>query len=115
MRKIEYSQIVRHKMKTLRADLTFRYGEEFSKKSIGEITAAIRRLEKFSDSGVDIARMYDIDTQYYYIFVNHNYIVYRIEPDKIVIANMFNEKEDFMMRLFGMSGRSQESIDYWGE
>jgi hypothetical protein len=28
---------------------------------------------------------------------------------------MFNEKEDFMMKLFGMSGRTPESIDYWGE
>lgn len=106
---------MRLKMKTLRVDLTSRYGEEFSKKAVGEITAAIRRLEMFSDSGIDIARMYDIDTKYYYIFINHNYIVYRIESDKIVIANMFNEKEDFIMKLFGVSGRSQESIEYWGE
>ena len=31
------------------------------------------------------------------------------------IAEMFGEKEDFMYKLFGISGRTQESIDYWGE
>jgi hypothetical protein len=41
--------------------------------------------------------------------------IYRIEDDKVVIVQMFNEKEDFMMKLFGISGRTQESIDYWGE
>ena len=59
--------------------------------------------------------MYDIDTDYYYVFVRHNYFIYQIEPQKIIVAQMFNEREDFMMKLFGMSGRTQESIDYWGE
>ena len=115
MRKIEYSQIVRRKLKLLRVDLTSKYGEDFSKRTVGERTSTVRRLEKFSDSGVKIAEMYDIDTDYYFLFVNHNYFIYRIEPNKVVIANMFNEKEDFMMKLFGISGRTQESIDYWGE
>ena len=115
MRKIEYSQIVRRKLKLLRVDLPSKYGEDFSKRTVGEMTVAVRRLEKFSDSGVKIAETYDIDTDYYYLFVNHNYFIYRIEPNKVVIANMFNEKEDFMMKLFGISGRTQESIDYWGE
>ena len=38
-----------------------------------------------------------------------------MEKDKIVVVNMFHEKEDFMLKLFGISGRTQESIDYWGE
>ena len=28
---------------------------------------------------------------------------------------MLHEREDFMMKLFGVAGRTQESIDYWGE
>lgn len=77
--------------------------------------STIRRLELFSNSGIRIADMYEIDTDYYYIFVNHNYFIYRMEKDKIVVVNMFHEKEDFMLKLFGISGRTQESIDYWGE
>lgn len=79
------------------------------------MTSTVRRLEQFSDSGIRIAEMYEIDTDYYYVFVNHNYFIYRIEPDRVIIANMFHEKEDFMMKMFGLSGRTQESIDYWGE
>ncbi len=32
-----------------------------------------------------------------------------------VCGPFFNEKEDFMMHLFGISGKTQESIDYRGE
>lgn len=40
---------------------------------------------------------------------------YRIEADKIIIAEMFDDREDFMYKLFGISIISQESIDYWDE
>ena len=40
---------------------------------------------------------------------------YRIEADKIIIAEMFDDREDFMYKLFGISTRTQESIDYWGD
>jgi hypothetical protein len=56
-----------------------------------------------------------VDTDYFYVFTHHNYFIYRIEGDRVIIAQMFNEKEDFMIKLFGISGRTQESIDYWGE
>jgi hypothetical protein len=79
------------------------------------MTKAVRRLEEYSGSGVDISQMYDVDTDYFYIFTHHNYFIYRIENDKVIIVQMFNEKEDFMIKLFGISGRTQESIDYWGE
>ena len=115
MIKLEYSQIVRRKLKVLIAELVDKYGNEFAINSIKEMTTALRRLEQFADSGVRIAEMYDIDTDYYYVFVRHNYFIYQIEPQKIIVAQMFNEREDFMMKLFGMSGRTQESIDYWGE
>ena len=39
----------------------------------------------------------------------------RIEQDRVIIVQMFHERQDFMMKLFGISGRTQESIDYWSE
>jgi plasmid stabilization system protein ParE len=114
LKRLEYSQIVRKKLKKLKTELTEEYGAERSKKIISEMTKAVRRLEEFSDSGVDISRMYDVDTDYFYVFTHHNYFIYRTEGDKVIVAQMFNEKENFM-KLFGMSGRTQESIDYWGE
>lgn len=114
MRKIEYSQIVRQKLKNLRIDLS-KYGEDNSQNQIKKMLSTIKNLGNFSESGVRISEMYNIETDYYYIFVNHNYFIYRIEADKVIIVNMFNEKEDFMMKLFRVSGRTQESIDFWGE
>ena len=30
---------------------------------------------------------------HYYIFVNHNYFIYRMEKDKIVVVNKRNDKK----------------------
>lgn len=57
----------------------------------------------------------ELATDYRYIFVNHNYFIYRYDDKRIIIVNMFNENEDFIMKLFGISGRTDESLDYWGE
>ena len=79
----------------------------------GSVAHALR--EQYPDSEVQIAKLYDIDTDYWYLFVNHNYFIYRVEKDKVIVLQIFNEKEDFMQSLFGITGRTQESIDYWGE
>ena len=46
MKKVEYSQIVRRKLKSLRARLTSEFGTEVSRKSIKQITDAARGLEE---------------------------------------------------------------------
>ena len=40
---------------------------------------------------------------------------YRIEKDRIIIVDMFDDREDFMYKLFGISSISQESLDYWDD
>ena len=40
---------------------------------------------------------------------------YRIEADKITIVEIFNDREDFMYKLFGISTTLQETIDSWRE
>ena len=47
MRKLEYSQIVRRKLKELKAELVDKYGDEFASKSIKEMTTALRRTSEF--------------------------------------------------------------------
>jgi plasmid stabilization system protein ParE len=113
--KLEYSQIVRRKLKNLKLYLTEQYGEELAKTAIKKITNRARDLQKNPDLGVDLSARYDIDTYFKAIYVNHNHLFYYINDDTIIIAEMFGEKEDFMYKLFGISGRTQESIDYWGE
>ena len=57
----------------------------------------------------------DHKAYYHYLYVNHNYIFYRKKKKKIIIVEMFDEREDFMYKLFGISTRTQESIDYWAD
>lgn len=115
MNKVEYSQIVRRKLKALRVRLTSEFGSEVSRKSLKQITDAARSLESFAERGVSVAAMYDIDCDYRYLYVGHNYLFYRIETDKIIIVEMFDDREDFMYKLFSISTTSQESLDYWDE
>lgn len=78
----------------------------FSADLIRKTLKSIRQLEQYSDSGVQIAKFYDIDTDYWYLFVNYNYFIYRVESDKVIVLQIFNEKEDFMQSLFGITGRT---------
>lgn len=116
MVRLEYSQIVRNKLKNLCHELTQNYGEHNSKKIIHNITKGIRRLESFPQSGTRVSSQYNIACDYSYIFLEHNYFFYRIkDKDTILILEMFHEKEDFMQKLFGIVTTSQETIDYWEE
>ena len=64
---------------------------------------------------IAVSAMYNIECDYRYLYVSHNYVFYRIESEKIIIVEMFDERKDFMYKLFGISTRTQESIDYWGD
>ena len=59
--------------------------------------------------------MFDVASDYRYIFVPKNYVFYRIEERYIQIINLYHEKEDFMWQLFGIDTTPQDTIDYWDE
>lgn len=116
MVRLEYSQIVRKKLKWLRNELMQDYGETITKKIMGKITERLRVLETFPQSGTRLSSQYDIECDYSYVFVERNYFFYRIkDDDTIIILEMFHEKEDFMRKLFGIVTTSQDTMDYWGE
>lgn len=115
MKKLEYSQVVRRKLKALRVRLTDEFGSEAAGKALKRITDAARGLEDFAEKGVAVSSMYDIDCDYRYLYVGHNYLFYRIEENRIIIVEMFDDREDFMYKLFGISSISQESLDNWDD
>ena len=41
--------------------------------------------------------------------------IFSIEEDKIIVVEMFDERENFMYKLFGISTTSQKSVDYWDD
>ena len=115
MKKIVYSKVVQRKLKALKEELIDKFKGETSVDTMTKIMRDIHHLSDNDQIGTQISQMYDMDTDYWYLFTSHNYFIYRIEKTSVAIVNMFNEKEDFMLKLFGISGRTQESIDYWGE
>ena len=106
---MEYSLIARDKLKNLRKDLTARFGAEVSRKMVKKITEAARGLGIFEEKGISVSSIYDIECDYRYLYVGHNYLFYRIEPEQIIIVDVFDEREDFMWKLFGINTTSQET------
>lgn len=43
------------------------------------------------------------------------YVFYKIEDKYIRMINIYNEKEDFMWKLFGVNTIQQETVGYWKE
>ena len=115
MRNIEYSRVVQRKPKALKMQLCEKFDDDMARKSMAKILRDIHHLSDNCEIGIRISKIYEIDTDYRYLFTTHNYFIYRVEKTSVVIVNMFNEKEDFMLKLFGVCGRTQESIDYWGD
>ncbi|MBP5407318.1 type II toxin-antitoxin system RelE/ParE family toxin [bacterium] len=98
--KVEFSQIVRRKMKDLKLYLTEQFG--------AATLEAAKSLADFPLKGASLAALFDIDTDFRTLYVKHNYLFYYIEGERIIISEMFDEREDFMFRLFGIRTASSD-------
>ena len=99
----------------LKSAISGEYGEDKAKKIIKSITDTIRGLCDYEEKGPEVSKMFDVVSDYRYIFVSRNYVFYRIEDKYIRIINLYHEKEDFMWQLFGIDTTPQDTIDYWDE
>ena len=113
MKKIKYTPDAADKLRELKKTISLQYGEDKAKDVIKKITDAIRGLCDNEKKGPEVARMFDVDTDYRYLVVSKNYVFYRIEDKYIRIINLYHEREDFMWQLFGVDTTLQETIDYW--
>jgi len=115
LKKLVYSPDYKEKVKELKKYLDMQFGESVRKRVLKEITDRLHLLQQNEDSGVSVKAMFGVDTQYEVVFVSHQYVFYRVDADKIYIVNMYNEREDFMQKMFGIRTISRESEDFWGE
>ncbi len=113
MKKVEYSQIVRYKLHKLKIQLTQNFGEKVSKIIIDKILRTVESLETFEEMGLLLSSIYDIECEYRILHVRRNYIIYRVELEKIIIVEMFDEREDFMYKLFGVRTLIQDEDVNW--
>ncbi|MDE7207459.1 MAG: type II toxin-antitoxin system RelE/ParE family toxin [Lachnospiraceae bacterium] len=114
-RKIIYSEIALSKRKAIKRDIKEKYGREIADKFSKRISKTIAELKQFPQMGVSIQETYGLKCDYYMLFIEHNYVIYRIVDNCIMILEIFNEKEDFIYHLFGIVTTSQESLDFWDD
>lgn len=115
MKQIKYTPDAADKLRLLKQNIATRFGKEIAVSIIKTITEAIQNLAQNEKSGPSVEDMFDIHSEYRYIFVAKNYVFYRIEDSCIRVINIYNEREDFMWQLFGIDTTQQETIDYWKE
>ena len=114
-RKIIYSEIALSKRKAIKRDIKEKYGHKSADRFSKQVSKTIARLKEFPQMGVSIRETYDLDCDYYLFFVAHNYFIYRITDNYIMILEIFHEKEDFMYQMFGVVTTSQDTLDFWNE
>lgn len=115
MKKLKYSPDAADKLRALKKDISEQYGIDKARQVMKSITDATNSLVLFEKKGPAVSELFDVVTDYRYLFVSRNYVFYRIEDEYIRIVNIYNEKEDFMWQLFGIDTTMQETIDYWNE
>ena len=115
MKKIKYTPDAADKLRALKSEISQEYGSDSAKKIVKSITDAIRGLSEYGGKGPEVSKMFDVVSDYRYIFVSGNYVFCKIEDKCIRIINLYHEKEDFMWHLFGVDTTPQETIDYWNE
>ena len=115
MKKLKYSPDAREKLKQIKQYVTQKFGTDTANKVIKEMTKSFRDLQQFENKGVSVESVLGIPCDYRMLYSQHNYVFYLIEDDVIKITDIYNEKEDFMWKLFGIKSTTRETEDYWDE
>ena len=111
MKKLVYSPDYTEKMRNLKKYLDNQFGSDVRKRVINEIGTKVRSLRINERLGYSVRDVYGVDTDCLCLFIQKNYVFYEIENDSIKVVNIYNEREDFMMDLFGIRTISDDS-DY---
>lgn len=115
MKKLKYSPDAREKLKQIKRYIVQNFGIDTANKVVKEMTKAFRDLQQYENKGVSVDSVLGIPCDYRMLYVRHNYVFYQIEADVIKIVDIYNEKEDFMWKLFGIKTTTEETADYWEE
>ena len=61
----------------------------------------IKSLRSFPYQGESIRDIYGFDTNLRRLYIPPNNIIYEVDEEKIEINDIFHDREDFIMKLFG--------------
>ena len=109
MKEIVYSPEYLRRILELRDYLYERYGDRTADRIIKEITETVNLLKENEYLGKSLQREFGIDADYRYIFKNQNYIFYLIKDEQILVVAIYNEKENYMQKLFKVKTLTEKS------
>lgn len=115
MKRLEYTPEALRKLKGIKEEVTINYGDEVANKAVKKIVGSLQDLQVYDNKGPSVEKVIGIKCDYRMLYVQHNYVFYKVTKDSVVIVDIYNEKEDFMWKLFGVQTRSQDTDDYWSE
>lgn len=113
MKEVKYSPDAREKLKRIKQHVRQEFGIDIANKVISEVIKSIRDLKQFENKGVSVESVLGISCDYRMLYIRNNYVFYQIKDDFIKIVDIYNEKEDFMWKLFGIKTRTEEIENYW--
>lgn len=107
---------VAEQLQDLKSYLIALQGPNQGMKAFKRIIASLDSLGLYK-IGRNIKEAYQIECpdNWYMFTCRQNIFIYSQTSSEITVLKMYNERQDYIQDLFGVSMRSQESIDYWGE
>ena len=113
--KLKYSPDASDRLREIKKQIAVSYGKENATKIVSKIMGEIRGLQNNPQKGPSVEEMLNIPTAYRFLHVEQNFVFYRIENDTVYVTDIYNEREDFLWRMFRVNLRTRDSIDFWGE
>ena len=113
--KLKVSPSTAEKLLKLSKSLESNYGVQRKTRIISKIKSEIKDLQVNPYKGTSVEAILNVRTPYRFLHTEHNFIFYKVANNTVFVTEIFNEKEDFLQKMFGVRLRTQESIDYWGD
>ena len=106
--KIDFSPEALNDLEIIRDYLLAEYGGKTSEDNIKKVMKSIRSLGQFPLQGSGVWERYGIESDYRYLYANHNYVFYRVENDAVKIIRILDARRDFLNVLFGIKTQTDE-------
>lgn len=102
MKRLIYSPDSYEKIKKIKQYLISEYGKETAANITNQLQKQIKNLKANPYLGISLHEIYGIETNFRKLYAVHNHIIYRVEDNNIYIVNIYDEREDFLYKLFGI-------------
>lgn len=76
---------------------------------MSQIKKRLDSLREFPTQGMSVRAMFGVDSDYEFIYVSHNYIFYYQDEEIFYAVNIYDDRQDFMYKLFGIRTTSEET------